>query len=139
MSFASSEHRFHWSIFIEQYQRPRTNRCETDLVSHRDAESVSVVVRILVGVYIDYTPATILCLPWKGWTINSSRPIRSVDPLTADQKDQWRREPNDKVGEAWLFIFPHQCLYEKWRSNRSFRKVSCWSDLPLYRLWYGDL
>ncbi|CAD1478449.1 unnamed protein product, partial [Heterotrigona itama] len=68
--------------------RGQTGATETDLVSHRDAESVSVVVRIPVGVYIDYTPATILCLPWKGWTINSSRPIRSVDPLTADQKDQ---------------------------------------------------
>lgn len=71
----------------------------TDLISHRDAESVGDRCEYL-GAFMsaDDTPATILCLPWKDWTVNSSR-IAGVDPLTADQRDQWRRTAAGGQGE----------------------------------------
>lgn len=47
---------------------------------YRDAKSVAPVVcvyrlRIRAGVYVgtDREPATILCLPWKSWTLNPKR------------------------------------------------------------------
>lgn len=64
----------------------------------------------------DYTPATILCLPWKDWTVNSNRPTRPVDPLTADQKDQWRTKGGVMWGKFDYSSF-HASLYEKLRST----------------------
>lgn len=72
----------------------------TDLVWHRDAESVGDRCEYS-GAFMSAgdTPATILCLPWKDWTVNSSR-LAGVDPLTADQEDQWRRTDARRVRDG---------------------------------------
>lgn len=48
---------------------------------------------------VDGAPATILCLPWKSWTLNSKR-ASVADLLTADQtaRYQWRssRRPRER-------------------------------------------
>lgn len=98
----------------------RASRCKpgADLVSHRDAESVAVVREYSWAfMSADYTPATILCLPWKGWTVNSARPTWPVDPLTADQRDQWRTKGAVTTQETRLFIFLPSFLRMKSLSN----------------------
>lgn len=82
---------------------------------------------------VDYTPATILCLPWKGWTVNSARPTWPVDPLTADQRDQWRTKGAVTTQETRLFI--------SLPLNEKSKKISCSSssssnDFEISRLFY---
>lgn len=63
-----------------------------------------------------YTPATILCLPWKHWTVNSSRFTGPVDSLTADQRDQRRAQEM----EGWRGLIIHLPLPARTKSGREY-------------------
>lgn len=113
------ENRFPWSIFNEI-----TTSSGGQAGATRDRSRFASGCRIRsrrceyswAFMSVDYTPATILCLPWKGWTVNSARPTWPVDPLTADQRDQWRTKGAVTTQETRLFI----SLPLKWKVEGDF-------------------